>query len=369
MEIKRIKVNQNFQEPVIDKKIDGVSWLVKMTIKNYLEMVDLESNIYQRNLQSLSFYRKLMEDLLDDTTMPAISVVYPEKNIDLQAGLRVDKKFIILDGLQRTNCILECRDMISKGKSSGIIQSIEEFDQKQIYVEIWEKMDLKNILYKMVVLNTGQKKMDYGHQLDILSESIKEKLEEADIPYYTVKDKAQKKKDTNGFELSIITQSLVSFINATPIPSKKNAAEYLFERFNLNIDDNKNGLALITDDATYEYLKWVLVDFNRLLEEHYPGRNPLQKYDAFIVSLFASLGYCQKKNPENLKRKIKELEKLFASKEDPINLNVFDQLYTSFKTSIGDKRRRFIYGTFREYFLAPTTIDNLEWESMYDRVN
>lgn len=365
---RRVLVNQNFEQPLIDSKINGKSWLVKMTVKNYLQMVDIESNQYQRNLQNLSFYRKLINDLLDDTTMPPISVVYPEENIDFQKGLRVDKNFIILDGLQRTNCILECRDIIISGKSKGLIKDIEEFDNKLIYVEIWEKLDLKYILYKMVVLNTGQKKMDYAHQLDILSESVKDKLEEAQIPYITVKEKVNGGNRQGHFELSTITQGLVSYINASPIPSKKNAAEYLFERFNINIDDNSSGLSLITNDSTYNYLKWVLVDFNNLLSEKYVNDNPMEKYDVFLISLFASLGYCQNKDPEGLDIKIKILESSFQSEADPIQLEVFKQLYTRFKTSIGDKRRRFIYETFRDFFLSPSAVDKLSWEYVYDRI-
>lgn len=180
-----VKVEEYFDTPLYDNKIKGVSWLVKMTIGRYLEMVGMTANPYQRTLQSLSFYRKLIEDLLDDTTMPPISVVYPERNINFKIGLQSDKKFIILDGLQRTNCILACLQIIESEKSKGKIQTVEDFKSKLVYVEIWEKLDLQNILYKMVVLNTGQKKMDYGHQLDILSDSLKIMLSEAEILFIT----------------------------------------------------------------------------------------------------------------------------------------------------------------------------------------
>ncbi|MDG5472407.1 hypothetical protein P6709_11690 [Jeotgalibacillus sp. ET6] len=366
---RRVLVSQNFSEPLIDKKIDGKSWLVKMKIRDYLQMVDIESNQYQRNLQNLSFYNKLINDLLDDTTMPPISVVYPENAIDFKEGLRIDKKFIILDGLQRTNCILECRDRIIKGKSNGIFRDLDSFYEKLIYVEIWEKVDLKYILYKMVVLNTGQKKMDYGHQLDILSDSVKEKLQEKNIAYITTKERISDGKKEGHFELSNITQALVSFINGSPIPSKKNAAEYLFERFNINMDEESSGISLITNDATYEYLEWVLVKFNALLNEKYKNDNPLEKYEIFIISLFASIGYCQKKDPINLSNKIRILEERFTKIDDPLDMKIFIHYYASFKTSIGDKRRRFIYETFRDFFLSSSAIDKLNWEYSYDRVN
>ena len=367
--VRNIPVHSYFTTPINDRKINCNSWMVQMSVGDYLSMVDFESNIYQRNLQNLSFYKKLIEDLLNDTTMPPISVVYPSDKLDLETGLLPSNAFIILDGLQRTNCLLECRELISKGKSKGSIQSLDEFNKKIIYIEIWENLDLPQILYKMVVLNTGQKKMDYAHQVDILSGSIQKKLEKMGIPFYTVKDKNNGKYDPNTFPLSTITQGVVSFINGAPIPNKKNAAEFLFERFNLDIEDNQNGLALITDDQTYKYIYWVLNDFNNLLNAKYEENNPLKKYDVFLISLLASIGYCLKKNPKMLFKKISLLEMRFERNSDPLNLNLFTQRYSEFKTSIGDKRRRFIYDTFRDYFLSPEYYDELEWETVYGRIN
>lgn len=372
--VQRIKVDQNFLIPLEDKKIAGKSWMVKMTVENYLHMVDVHSNKYQRNLQNLSFYKKLIEDLLDDTTMPPISVVYPETNINFEQGLRADKKFIILDGLQRTNCLLECLDIIQSGKSNGFFQSVEEFKNKLIYVEIWEKLDLKNILYKMVVLNTGQKKMDYAHQVEILSDSVSVRLKEAKIPFVTNKEKStakSKKPAEYKFDLSLITQGLVSFINKAPIPGKKNAAEFLFERFDISFagQDEEGGLALINDEDTYQYLKWVLYDFDKILEQEYGSNNPLRKYDVFLVSLFASLGFCHSKNPTNLKRKVEVLINSFEEYQDPLRLGVFEGCLSKFKTSIGDKRRRFIFEAFKSYFLDNVSVDQIDWEYAYDRVH
>ncbi|MDA1602059.1 hypothetical protein PDL10_16885 [Bacillus cereus] len=366
---KLIKVDLNFTEPLIDEKINGKSWLVKMTVGDYLRMSSTESNKYQRNLQNLSFYNKLIKDLLDDTVMPPISVVYPQKDIDFEKGLDPQKKFIILDGLQRTNSILECLEIIEKGNSNGKFKDITDFKEKKIYVEIWEKLDLKYILYKMVVLNTGQKKMDYEHQLDILSESVEEILKANNINYITKKQEVDQGKSEN-FKLSTITTGLVSFIIGKPSPGKKNAAEFLFERFNISIDgkEDENVLSVINDDTTYRYISWVLKDFDELLTEKYGKDNPLRKYEVFLISLFGSLGAAYTKNPERLERKIELLTEMFKIEKDPLRLEVFNSIYTSFKTGIGQKRRRFIYETFK-LFLTLESSDRLEWEEIYDDIN
>lgn len=369
---KFIKVSQKFDEPLVDVKINGRSWMVKMNVEDYLTMVNIEGNKYQRNLQNLTFYRKLIEDLLNDTTMPPISVVYPEKDIDFTQGLRIVNKFIILDGLQRTNCLLECRRIIDNGKSTGKYKTIEEFNKKLIYVEIWEKLELPNILYKMVVLNTGQKKMDYEHQLDILSDSVKTKLNEMGVKYYVKNDKLKTIVKKGKFELSTVTAALVSYINRSPIPGKKNAAEFLFNRFDISVEANEaeNALNLINDEETYFHLKWVLVDLNKMLNEKYGvDQNPINKYDVFLISLFASLGFCHSKKPELLKAKINLLEEMFKSHDDdPLRMNKFDVIYTSFTSGIGDKRRRFIFNSLKIFFLTPIVDDTFDWNEEYAQI-
>ncbi|YCI76079.1 hypothetical protein M1D47_21150 [Bacillus sp. R1-10] len=370
-DIKKIQVDLNFSEPLIDSKINGKSWMAKIRIGDYLEITSMESNRYQRNIQNVKFYKKLIQDLLDDTVIPPISVVYPEKDVDFDEGLSSDKKFIILDGLQRTNSILQCLSILEKGESQYKIQTVDEFKNKKIYIEIWEKLDLKYILYKMVVLNTGQKKMDYEHQLDILSESIEEVLQVNDIRYLTKKQEAEVGKDARVYKLSDITTGLVSFLIGKPSPGKKNAAEYLFERFNISIEGEEEGnvLSLINDDESYKYLVWVLKDFDEMLSHKYgEDRNPLRKYEVFLISLFGSLGAAYQKNPKRLEMKLEQLKELFETEEDPLRMKIFDSIYSSFKTGIGQKRRRFIYETFKLYFSFINS-EKMEWEDINDEIN
>jgi hypothetical protein len=364
-----MKVIDFFSAPLSDEKIGGKSWMVKMKIGDYLKMINLNDNPYQRNLLGIKAYSKLIEDLLNDTIIPPISVVYNNINLDFEKEFDINKKFVILDGLQRTNCLLYCIEKIKQGKSDGKIKDISAFENKEIYVEIWEKLDLKHILYKMVVLNTGQKKMDYSHQLDILNNSLQEELEEDGITILTTKDIKEGRPKTDAFDLASVTEGLVSFINGYPISGKKNAAEFLFERFNVGLatDDDEDTLKLINDNDTYNYLVWILKDFNNLLNEKYPAKNPLKKLNTFLVSLLASMGYCHKKSPENLKKKLKVLEDSFAGTDDPINLEMFDNYYNMFKTGIGEKRRKFIYEAFRNFFLSKENIEKIEWDETYER--
>lgn len=368
MSEEKISLHSLNEEPLVDRKINGKSWIVKMTIEDYLKITSTTTNNYQRNIQNLSFYKKLIKDLLDDTVMPPISVVYPSV-IDFNTGLNINHKFIILDGLQRTNSIQECIKLLENGESKGKIQTIEEFKKKKIYVEIWEDLDTKYILYKMVVLNTGQKKMDYEHQLDILSESLEQILIQNGIQFITRKDELENRNSENFYRLSSITAALVSFLSGKPTPGKKNAAEYLFDQFNLSIDENdEDALSLISDDTTYSKLIWVLKDLKEMIDDKYDAdRNPLKKYDVFISSLLGAMGYAHSRNPEKFEYKFSQFIALFE-KDDPLRLNIFEKSYNSFKTGIGQKRRRFIYETFKRFFIMESSV-RLEWEEVLDELS
>jgi hypothetical protein len=366
-----MKVKAFFSTPLVDKKIGGTSWMTRMTVEDYLKLVNLKNNPYQRNILSVKLYSKLIDDLLNDTVIPPISIVYPDVNLNLNEELKTDVRCTILDGLQRTNSLLQCLDRLEKQKAEGSIATVDLFNKKEIYVEIWEKLELKNILYKMVVLNTGQKKMDYSHQLEILNENLLEQLNALNVTVSTTKEKLPGRID---FQLSDIVEGLVSYINKFPISGKKNAAEFLFERFEVGLDsktelenNNNKTLSVISDPQTYLYLEWVLKRFDMLIQSAYQDRNPLRQYNAFLVGLFAALGYSNGKNPEALAIKIKVLEEKMKNEPDPLQIDLFTNYYNKYKTGIGERRRKFVFEAFRSFFTTAENIDSLEWDETYER--
>lgn len=375
----KIKVSSKLDNPLTDKRINTNSWMTTMRIGDYLNLSDKDGNIYQRDLQRLSFYQKLIDDLLHDGIMPPISVVYTGDIKDIQDGfLEEESSFLILDGLQRTNCLQHCKKEIEGNNRNSIFNNVEEFLKKEIYVEIWGGMSLQNILYKMIVLNTGQKKMDYNHQLNILSDSVRSRLIEDEVPFISSKERKNGsvyKKD-NALQLSTITEGLASFINGSPLQSKKNAAEFLFNRFDGSFEKNKAGLDLVSDEKTYETLKWVLTDFNDALTEKYGSNNPMVKYDVFFISLLAALGKVYNLNLDEYstkhydidKRKENLLKLVTSNGSDPLNLEDFEKFYGSFKTGIGARKRKFIFEAFKQYFMTDYTF-NMEWGEAYDLVS
>lgn len=357
-------------EPLIDKRVDGKSYMCKMKVKEYLKLVSLDNNPYQREVLGKRYYKKLVLDLLNDTIMPPISLVTYSTKFDEEKKLDKNDKTFILDGLQRTNCLIECIKIL-EGKTIGLFEefqktlTLEQFENKEIYIEIWTGLSLKNLLYKMVVLNTGQQTMKYEHQLDILSNSLEVRLEQSKIKY--VKGIVNKK---NQFLLSNIVQALVSYINRGPISDKKNAAEFLFERLNLDSDEVNNELFLLNDERTYETLEWFFKEVNPLVDEKYgQEENPFRRYDVYLISFFGALGFANFKenSSQNVKEKKKLLLEKLVSDLDPLNIKTFEGVYAKFKTGIGAKRRKLIFEAFKDYFLSPSYNEVIEWSSTYDQ--
>ena len=372
-----ITIENYINKPLKDNRINANSRMVTMKIGDYLSMISLKENPYQRSLEKLSFYNKLITDLLNDGVMPPISVVY---NGHINSNFELDKsiKFKIIDGLQRTNCLIACKEKLLKllNTDNYKIQSLDDFFNKEIYIEIWEDIDLKSILYKMVVLNTGQRKMDYSHQLDILSESVEIELKKHDIDYLTVIESQNTRSSSNKhgvYLLSEITTGLISYINRSPISSKKNAAEFLFNKLDIDINNEKE-ILLIDDEDTYSMMIWILKDFTEVLDKMYgKDKNPLRIYDVFLTSVFAAIGFAKEKCKKNyalnqtLNEKLKLLMSI-SSDKDILCIDDYLNYIKYFKSGIGDKRRKFIFEAFYSFLITPIDrSDKLEWSNIYEQ--
>lgn len=75
------------------------------------------------------------------------------------------KKLVILDGLQRTNTLLDLEEELLE---NGNTESLDALHKKKIRVEIYNGLNKLGILYRMLTLNTGQTPMSLRHQIEIL---------------------------------------------------------------------------------------------------------------------------------------------------------------------------------------------------------
>jgi hypothetical protein len=370
---------RSIQEPLNDERVKSRCFYIQLKIKDYLSMIDLEANPYQRNLLKVKLYRKLINDILEGALFPTISVVYPNQ-VNLETGFNTDFKFQILDGLQRTNCLMLCKDIITKEIDEKLFpqnkikyKNLEDFLNRYITLEVWEDLKLPAILYKIVVLNTGQRRMDTRHQLDILMSSLNNTLIAQGIEIMKVKDKesgglgSSELYESNIYPLSDIAESLVSYLNGVPSYSPQTAADYLFGLINLGETEFDNLLKAVERPDTYSDLIWVLKDFGTKIYDKYK-ENIMIKYGIFLNGVMAALGWAREnQDSENIIQKQKLLLQSFDSDPDPLNIKSFEEYYKKFTTGIGVKRRKLVYHAFRNLF-SMASAKNLSWKEAYTEI-
>lgn len=368
-----IKFANFIQNPIFDSLVRTKVYTVQITVRDYLKIVDLEENPFQRNVLDYDVYYKLIKDILAGAVFPPISVV-SKVDVDVNKGLDENSKVLILDGLQRTNCLFICLNVLQKKikvEIPTIYKDVNQFLDRLITLEIWENLELKSILYKIIVLNTGQKRMDARHQLDIMTSFIKDFLKEKDIKFIELKEKLSEEitktelQETNTFPLHSIAEGLVAYVNKYPQFTQKSTIEFLFDKLDLEPGSYKDGIKIIESEKTYLDLVWVLKDLSVLLLNKYK-HNVLIKHPLFLASLLAAIGYVRYEIGE---KQIEDKKPVLASLiksdiDDPLGLTAFNTYYNEFKSNIGAKRRKLVFIAFKNYLSSPSSL-KLDWYQAY----
>lgn len=145
----------------------------QIAIKEYFELIGENYNKFQlqRKKETHKGYKRLKDDLSNGALIPGITLaVEPSiaKSItdkisdsdlkDIGEELKKAKDNIyILDGLQRTHKI---KELIDAG--------VKFEDRHDLLLEIWVEPEISHLVYRLIVLNSGQKPMSMRHQIELL---------------------------------------------------------------------------------------------------------------------------------------------------------------------------------------------------------
>jgi hypothetical protein len=160
-----------------DNKIESWNILIELSIGDYIGIARniLNNNPFQRKVikNSNKIYSLLKHDLLSGCIMPSIVLALKDsviaKNDDLNIGKITEainkdtSNLIILDGLQRTNILLDLEEELKKDTGK-----LKDFSESKIRVEVYLGISRIGILYRMLTLNTGQTRMTLRHQIEIM---------------------------------------------------------------------------------------------------------------------------------------------------------------------------------------------------------
>lgn len=165
-----------------DSRVDCHSIMLLMTADQYLSMVakayvnrgGIEGQREKlRTTSAIRIRRRMVDDIANGAVLPPVvvgAVVRPSEfrqiaDQTIAATLKFLKaldsdRFSIIDGMQRTTALQEA---ISVNKSVG---------KQSIRVELWISKSTNSLIYRMLVLNTGQVPWNLRSQVEIVFKSL-----------------------------------------------------------------------------------------------------------------------------------------------------------------------------------------------------
>lgn len=340
----------------------------QLPIKEYLTLVgdDFDKFAIQRKREKHKAYARMENDIKAGALLPAITLavepqVVPElvriykvgKYQEFLEALRKIGHVKILDGLQRTY----------------ILKALEKnefnFDNNpHLLVEFWLEEDFRHLIYRIIVLNAGQKPMSMRHQIEILFSVFKNTLE-MDIDGLELLEEREEERRTRArkYAFDRVVSAYQCFLTKSPEVQKENiVAQRLMEEDVLSGSEE-------TLSGEFNKFKYFLNIYAALDDEVcrvYDGKqgegilrgtswfgsdNVLNAFFAAVADFVTS--------PERSQRTDKALSKLHKtlrqsnSPEDPLGLVMLQEVIRGFnvrKVNVGNATRKLMFTSFKEFF-------------------
>lgn len=374
----------------VDVRTDTPVVYSQMSITEYLAIVGnkFEQFYLQRRREKHKAYARLSSDIGKGALLPSITLAVkpeivasilpayeayrndPSTAGDLAAALNAPGTVDILDGLQRTYIM---RDLAISGA---------EFKKDQrILVEFWLERDLHNLIYRIIVLNAGQKPMSIKHQLELLFASLQETIlsQLPGVEIYLERDNTRR-SHAKKFAFHVIVSAYQAMITGSPELQKDNiVANELMESSALEVGETTLSEQFDTfvetlkryvlfDEEAYRIYSGILdpvADSDRtpaaLVKAEAVGPASLANWfatDNVMISFFAALA--QFGTGEQRRKRVGDaLERLGATLRDapagsdPLGLATFNNLRAGFiprRVNVGVATRRLLTNGFKEYF-------------------
>lgn len=207
-----------------DKRINCYSIMISMSLDKYLSIVEkaYENNggiegqrIPLKNRSAIRIRETMKKDISAGTVLPPIVIgctiddidkfeaIYKEKNDEKMSEYIEERLFnddiSIIDGMQRTTALKEIK-----------IQK-KDFDIK-LRIELWITDSANNLIYRMLVLNTGQISWSLKKQLEVVFSHVKVELKKSieDIELIESNDGARSNRPKK-YQVSHLVELYLSF--------------------------------------------------------------------------------------------------------------------------------------------------------------
>lgn len=197
----------------------------QVTPDEYLRVVgdDYGTFAIQRKREAHKAYGRLKDDIRLGASLPTITLALKPEYVDgvtevleneseLTEYLSKTGRCNILDGLQRTYIL----DDLKK----------EEFQFKEgqeLLLEIWIESNLQKLVYRIIVLNAGQKPMSARHQIELLFASLHKAIEDeiGNITLVTERDQKRRRRPRI-YPLQVVISGYQAFVSGATELNKDN---------------------------------------------------------------------------------------------------------------------------------------------------
>lgn len=176
--------------------------------KHYGESNKLDEQRPVLNTRSANMVRKrLIEDLTCGAIIPPIVIGMAYPNFDEIADNNIEQVLkeclpmaTVIDGMQRTEAL------------SAAVQQKSEIADNPIRIEFWISVDVISLIYRMLVLNSGQTPWDTKRQLEVVYKPLLHEVEER-LEGLTINYKNDRKRRTDGgiYQASSIVELYMAF--------------------------------------------------------------------------------------------------------------------------------------------------------------
>ena len=254
--------------------------------------------------------------------------------------------------MQRTYII---NDLLNE----GFVFKVEQ----KILLEIWFEKEINHLIYRLIVLNSGQKPMSMRHQVELLFMTLKNNLmNDIDgLELYLEKD-GQIRSKAKKFAFDRIVNAYYSFLTKSPETDRDNLVVK-----KLSEDDILSSTETELNE-NYSSFKKYLIKYCELDSEIYRVYQNNEEYSNYknwfseentMKAFFAAVSKFKidEKRESRMDNALEKLLKTLQSSDPNIDVLCFEQ-YSNIKSGIDSKKsnvgvalRKTIMDGFREYFM------------------
>lgn len=185
----QIKVLDKTKDLVIDSEYLTIKVDYQYALTNLLPLINRLD--FQRNTLNKKYYERLKKDIVDGCVLPPLTIAFDDGDLkgmisksDISYQEIADilnsniSNGFILDGIQRLNILEEAAEDVNFNLSNSL------------YANVIISSSINKLLYRMIILNNGQKPMSARHQIEILmNRTIEQILKEEKYQEYIFSEK------------------------------------------------------------------------------------------------------------------------------------------------------------------------------------